>query len=56
MKNSRKIIEKFKKAFETGGTVNYKTRNGYIYYIGGILCILKGTDHFIAVGKKWIKI
>ena len=56
MKNSRKIIEKFKRAFETGGTINHKTSDGYIYYVGGILCMLKNDVHYIAGGKKWMKV
>ena len=50
------IVKRFKKAFETGKTINHKTEDGYIYYVGGILCMLKGEDHFIAGGKKWNKI
>jgi len=59
--NKDKIVNEFIESFKGGDSVNLKTKNGYIYTVGGILAKLEGKDMYIAISDddkktKWVKI
>ena len=53
---SERIINAFKLAFEKGSNLNVRVKDGFIYFVGGILNKLDKDGHSIAVKGKWIKV
>jgi len=53
MKKSEQILERFRRAFDVEGKCRYKKGDKYIYYVGGILSMLKNGNHYIAVDGRW---
>jgi len=46
-----KIMQMFR-----DGEVNLKTKWGFIYLTGGILCKLQEDKHYIAIKGKWVHV
>ena len=44
------------KAIEQDKDFNLQTEEGFIYYIGGILNKLVGTEHYICHKGKWVSV
>ncbi len=51
-----KILKMFKDAFDNGKDINFKVRDGFIYYAGGILNKIEGKEHYVAIGGNWVKL
>jgi hypothetical protein len=54
MKNYKKENLKALDCIKEGINFNMKTKNGFIYMVGGILSKLEGENHFIYIKDKWV--
>ena len=54
LKTPKEEVVKIFKECRSIDTINLKTNTGYIYEVGGILCKLIGTDHYISMKNKWV--
>ena len=55
-KERERIINAFKLAFEKGGNLNVRVKDGFIYFVGGVLSKLDKDGHSIAVNGNWISV
>jgi len=51
--NPEVIMEKFRKALESGDTINLETNRGFIYLAGGILSKLQDDKQYFAIEGEW---
>jgi len=53
-----RIIEQFKEVFAKGGSINLKTKDGFIYAVGGMLCKIEDGKEFFYNRelKMWVSL
>ena len=51
--NNETILNMFKNCKDTE-SVNLKTKNGFIYMVGGMLFKIDGKKTYMAMGTKWV--